>query len=115
MSNPTLFGSGNQTATISTEHIIATISTQGTFVCNIDTVNLAAGDEVEFRAYHISDVTTSRVMYVMAYYGAQPTDDIIKTGLPIGNTLSTAAAVKYTIKQRIGTGRVFPWEVLQYQ
>ena len=114
MANPTLFSSGTQTATISTEHVLATISTQGTFVCNIDTFNMAAGDVVELRAYHMV-TSTSRVAYIMPYYGAQPTDDTVKEGLPIGNTLSTAAAVKYTLKQTFGTGRDFYFEVLQYQ
>jgi hypothetical protein len=108
-----LFSSGTTTPTLSTETTLATVSVAGTFVCNVDTFNMALGDATELRAYHMT-TTTSRIAYVMIYYGAQPTDDTIKEGLPIGNTLSSVDAVKYTIKQRIGTARAYYWEVLQY-
>jgi hypothetical protein len=57
---------------------------------------------------------TSRVLYVMAYYGAQPTDDVIKMSPPIANDLTDANAIRFTYKQTFGVARALYWKVWQY-
>lgn len=115
MANPTLYASGTQTATVTTEHVLTDVNVPGTFIIDINTVNMAAGDVVEFRVYEVTLTGgTKRVAYFMAYYGVQPTDDIQKISLPIGNDLTDATALEFTLKQTFGTSRNFDWKVLRY-
>ncbi len=111
----TLYASGTQLAVITTEHVLSAPNAVGTYTLHVDTINMAAGDVVELRVYQIILTGgTSRVAYLMTYYGAQPTDDVIKISVPIGNDLAEANALKFTLKQTFGTGRNFPWKVLSY-
>ncbi len=115
MSNPILYAYGTQLAVVTTEHTLKDVNESGTFVIEISTANLAAGDVVEFRIYSVMLTGgTKYVVYFMPYYGAQPTDDIQKISLPIGNDLSDATALEFTLKQTFGTGRNFDWKILQY-
>ena len=115
MANPALFASGTQTATVTTEHFLSSPNAVGTYTLHVDTVNLAAGDVLELRVYQmVLTGGTSRVAYLMTWYGAQPTDDLIKVSVPIGNDLTDTNALRFSLKQTFGTGRAFPWKVLQY-
>jgi len=115
MANPTLYASGTQTAVITTEHTLSSPSEAGTYIFEIDTINMVAGDILELRIYAVNLTTgTQRVAYLMIYYGAQPTDDVMKISVPIGNDLVEANALKMTLKQTFGTGRDFPWKILKY-
>lgn len=115
MGNPTLYASGTQTAVITTEHILADVNVPGTFIIEINTVNMAVGDVVEFRIYEVTLTGgTKRVAYFMPYYGAQPTDDIQKISLPIGNDLSDATSLEFTLKQTFGVGANYDWKILKY-
>jgi hypothetical protein len=115
MSNPTLFASGTQTAVINTEHVLSDVNVAGTYIIEINTVNMAANDVVEFRIYTVTLTGgTRRVAYFTTYYGVQPVDDIQKISLPIGNDLTDATSVEFTLKQTFGTGRNFDWKILQY-
>lgn len=111
----TLQASGTQTATVTTEHTLADVAVAGVFSLHVDTVNMVAGDITELRVYQI-DLTggTRRVAFFQAYYGAQPTDDVMKVSFPIGNDLTDAGSLRFTLKQTFGTGRAFPWKVLKY-
>lgn len=97
--------SGSQTASISTEHSLATPTTIGTYVLGVDTVNLVAGDLVELRIYDMVDATNYRQVWKGAYQHAQVSNG--KVSPPIAVTTQ----VKFTLKQTAGTGRVFPWSV----
>jgi hypothetical protein len=111
----TAAASGTQTATVTTEHTLADIAAAGTYTLHVDTVNMAAGDVLELRAYQMVLTSgTRRVAYFMAYYGAQPTDDAIKISVPISNELTDSGALRFTLKQAFGTGRNFPWKILRY-
>lgn len=107
--------SGTQSATVTTEHTLADVAVAGVFTLHVDTVNMIAGDVLELRIYQIILTSgTRRVAYIGAYYGAQPTDDIIKISVPIGNELTDAGSLRFTLKQTFGTSRNFPWKVLAY-
>lgn len=111
----TLEGSGSQTATVTTEHTLLDVAVVGTYTFHIDCINMAAADVVELRIYTIVlTAGTRRVTYFQVYQDAQVADDLIKISVPVSNDLTDAGAIRFTLKQTLGTGRVFPWKVLKY-
>ena len=111
----TAFGSGTQTATVTTEHFLANVNEVGVYTFHVDLVNMAAGDYVELRIYQmVLTGGTSRVAYFMPYYGVQPTDGLIAISVPISNELTDTNALRFSLKQTLGTGRNFPWKVLKH-
>lgn len=111
----TAHGSGTQTATIGTEHFLDSPAVPGMFTLHVDMVNLADGDIVELRAYqHVLAGGTDRVVFEKTYNGAQHADEMLKISPPLGNDLTEANALRFSLKQTFGTGRAFPWKVLQY-
>ncbi len=107
------FASGTQTATINTEHILSAPNSAGNFRLILDLSVLADGDVVELRAYQmVLTGGTSRVADVIFKYGAQPVDEQIFQSLEVPNELTDTNAVKFTLKQTAGTGRAFPWKVM---
>lgn len=106
---------GSQTATLTTEHFLASPDEVGTFTLHVDTINMAAGDVVELRVYQmVLTAGTQRVAYYQMYEGVQPADDLIKISVPISNELTDTNALRFSLKQTVGTGRVYPWKVLKY-
>lgn len=100
--------SGSQTATISTEHTLATITTAGIYQLMTDLGNLAAGDIVELRAYgKARSGDTERLMWGPVSYGPIVPAQL----LPPSPAIVTAVSLKFTLKQTTGTGRAFPWAV----
>jgi hypothetical protein len=104
-----LSASGTQTATIGTEHTLATDTNNGTFYFEVDTNALALGDMLELRLYvmTLSGGTLRQVW--KATYG--PTVDFI----PIAASPPQPSDVscRVTLKQSVGTGRSFPWKLLR--
>lgn len=111
----TAFATGTQTAIIGTEHDLTDVNVAGVFTLHVDTSNMVAGDVLELRVYQI-ELTggTRRVLFYQPFYGAQLTDDIAKVSFPVGNDLTDATSLRFTLKQTFGTGEVYPWKVLQY-
>lgn len=111
----TLHASGTQALTVTTEHAVATAVVAGIFSFHVDLNAMIALDVVELRVYQIVLTGgTKRVLLFGAYYGAQPTDDKIAVSIPIGNDLTDASSLEFTIKQTFGTSRSVPWKVLKY-
>lgn len=111
----TAHATGTQTATLTTEHFLSSPNVAGTFTLHVDTVNMAAGDVVEFRIYQmVLTGGTARVAYLARYADAQPTDDMIKISVPISNELTDTNALRFSLKQTVGTGRDYLWKVLKY-
>ena len=108
-------GSGTQAATVSTEHTLLDVAVAGTFTLHVDTVNMAAGDTLELRIYQRGLAGgTRRVGYFQSFPDAQYTDDLVKISVPISNELTDTGALRFTLKQTVGTGRSYPWKVLKY-
>ncbi|MGH3946351.1 MAG: hypothetical protein ACRDSI_15080 [Pseudonocardiaceae bacterium] len=64
---------GSQTATIGTEHTLATVTDPGMYVLRTDLADMVAGDVVELRVYAKARTTdTERLMYGPAVYGPIP-------------------------------------------
>jgi hypothetical protein len=111
----TAYASGTQSATVTTEHFLSSPNAAGTYTLHVDTVNMASGDILELRVYQmVLTGGTQRVAYYARYDGAQPTDDLIKISVPISNELTDTNALRFSLLQVAGTGRSFPWKVLQY-
>ena len=112
----TAHASGTQAAVSSTEHFLTSPNVAGTFTLHVDTVNMAAGDTLELRAYQmVLTAGTSRVAYYVIYAGAQPADDVIKISVPISNELTDTNALRFSLRQTTGTGRSYQWKALRYQ
>jgi hypothetical protein len=101
----TVDSSGTQTATIGTEHILDSPTTNATYVFSVDMVNLVNGDLVELRCYDMVDGINFRQMWKSTYQHAQINN--AKASPPLAVTTQT----KFTLKQTAGTGRAFPWSV----
>lgn len=103
---------GTQSATVTTEHTLYDSSAAGTFQLYVDTVNMVAGDVLELRCYVMVLTSGTRRGYLLARYAdAQPTDDLIKSSIPVSTALTDSGAVRFTLKQTAGTSRNFPWNV----
>ena len=98
--------SGTQTATIGTEHTLATRTDGKTYVLVVDLNALANGDVVELR---VKDMTlaagTTRTVYKATFAHAQAE--------PIVHSIPVASAHEFvaTLDQTNGTGRAFPWSL----
>ena len=102
-----LEASGTQTATVGTEHTLATLTTAKTFQLYVDLANLASGDVVELRVYlKVLSGGTSREAQYAVYSGVQ--GQPIVWSIPVMSDIE----VKFTLYQTAGTGRSFPWKVL---
>lgn len=111
----TAYASGTQSATVTTEHFLTSPNVAGTFTLHVDTINMAAGDVVELRIYQmVLTAGTQRVAYYQMFEGVQPADDLIKISVPISNELTDTNALRFSLKQTLGTTRNFPWKVLKY-
>jgi hypothetical protein len=99
---------GSQTATISTEHTIATITADGSYAFQLDCNAMALGDVLIVREkLKARSAGTTRLIQSsrFAHVQAEPT----KIFIPRPSTNE----VVYTIEQTAGTGRAFPWEIVQ--
>lgn len=111
----TVLGSGTQTAVIGTEHTLQDTSAAGTYQVAVDLINMQAGDELELRVKKILKTGgTLRVTYYARRDGAQPDDDMCIVSVPLSCGLTDSGAIRFTLKQTLGTGRNFDWEVLKF-
>lgn len=104
--------SGSQTASISTEHTLATITDAGVYQLHVDLSAMADGttpDITTIKAYgKARSGDTERLMEAWEFIGAQ--------GKPLWRSnpeMQAAPYVRYTLTQSQGTGRAYPWAVEQ--
>lgn len=104
----TVASSGNQTATINTEHTLLDTTTAGVYAGYVDTTNLANGDVLELRVYVKANTNaTLSVVFYISLRDAQTADGLVIVTPP----LMSAVDWKFTLKQTAGTGRSFQWGV----
>lgn len=102
--------SGTQTAVISTEHTLATVSANRMMILMVDAANMVLGDALTLRVKtRVLTGGTTRVAFVGVYQHAQ-TDDPIKVSIPVGSPFEAI----FTLQQTAGTGRAFDWSVLSF-
>ncbi len=110
---PTSYASGTQTInSIGTEYYLSSPSVVGTFVLEIDTSAMSAGDTLVMNVYNkvLSGGTVS-LCYSWTISGAQSAP--VWISVPIPNDLSESNALRFSIIQTAGTARSFPWKVIQ--
>jgi hypothetical protein len=113
----TAFAEDTQAATVTTEHFVADANVAGVFTFHVDCNAMVAGDVLELRVYQMVLTSgTARAIWTAQYHGAQQADadGLIKVSVPIGNELTDATSLRFSIKQTFGTSRNFPWKVLKY-
>jgi len=100
--------SGNQTATINTEHSLLDTTDAGVYQGLIDLTNLADGDTLEIRVYIKANASaTLSVAYIITLKDAQSSDGLVLITPPA----MSAVEWKMTLKQTAGTGRSYQWGV----
>lgn len=100
----------------STEDFIENTNVAAVFSLHLDLNDMVDGDVIEVRIYQIVLTGgTARVVWINVYYGAQPDHAKNIASLPIGNELTDANSLRFSIKQTFGTAGVsIPWKVLKY-
>jgi len=108
---------GTQTATIGTEHTLFDSSEAASYQFGFDPANLASGDIVEIRCYKMFKTGgTRRVIYYERFtVNDVSTDDAGKVVIPASTGLTDSGAIRFTLKQTVGTGRAFDWEVCEFK
>ena len=101
--------SGSQTATLTTEHTLATVTDAGTYTLNVDAENLADGERLTLRIYgKARSSDTERLLYVADFTG-----ETLETKLLASPASVSPHHNKFTLEQNNGTGRAFPWAVYE--
>jgi len=106
----TITASGTQSATVTTEHTLTTLTGGKTYTLHVDTNAMSHGsgtaDELELRIKaNVLNGGTERVVYFATFVGAQDTPIKISLPVPVPQTATV------TLKQTAGTGRSYPWAV----
>ena len=106
----------NQTAVITTEHTLFTSSAAGVYVYIVDcglptdgTPHMSNGDVLELRIYSIVNGGTEHLAYYAVYAHSQAHP--VKYSVPVP-TPTAGDTLKFTLKQTVGTGRIFPYRVV---
>lgn len=103
----TVESSGTQTATISTEHSLATPTGAKVYQLIVDLNNLANGDVLELRVKQkVLSAGTVREFLVGTYANVQTQK--IAASIPV----TAPQGAEFTLKQTAGTGRAFDWAVV---
>ncbi len=103
---PSQSTSGTQTATVTTEHVLATITTAGVYELAVDTNAMVNGDELELKITdRVLTGGTNRTCYFASFAHVQATNT--KKSPPIVVLFNAT----FTLKQTAGTSRDFPWGV----
>ena len=107
--------SGSQTATLTTQHTLATISTAGVFVLAVNLINLADGEDVELKAYLAVDTLDDRNLVYQQTYTHKQGDGTADTGsgmvVALSPPIPSPISIRFTLEQNGGSGRVFDWAI----
>lgn len=100
--------SGSQTAVLTTQHTLATITDAGVYVLNVDTSLLQNGEDLELiisTKTRSGDASTEAYSALYKHVQGQPQ----KFSIPV----PVIEEAIFTLEQNGGTGRAFPWNILQ--
>jgi hypothetical protein len=99
--------SGNQSATIGTEHVLADKTAAGVYTLAVDLSNMANGDITELRLYTKANSNGSlNLAYICVFCNAQNEPNVYSIPVPVDTE------IKATLKQTAGTGRSYQWNLL---
>lgn len=104
---------GSQTATIGTEHTLASstaVASDCALELDVDLSNMVDGDTVELRIYsNANGVAADKLCYQATFSNAQT----VQLAVSIPKIVPGGGRFKATLKQVAGTGRAFDWQVVQ--
>ena len=101
---------GNQTATLTTEHTLATITSAGTYQLGVDLDNLANDETLELRIYvKLRSASSSKMVFYAVYKHDQGTNVIV-----LSPPVPAPFEFKATLEQNGGTGRSYDWSIYEY-
>jgi hypothetical protein len=104
----TVSSSGTQSATLDTEHSLATTSTAGIYQLLVDTNAMVNGDITELVCKaNVLNAGTERILFKQIYSHIQA--EPIKISVPV----SVPQTSTWTLQQTDGTGRSYPWALLK--
>lgn len=97
--------SGSQTAVISTEHTLATVTAAGVYILSVDASALTGSDVLELRIYGKARTGDTERLLHRGTYG--PTS----LAIPLIQSIPVVSPhhLRATLKQIAGTGRAYPW------
>ena len=104
----TLDSSGTQSSTVGTEHSLATSTSNGTFVYEVDMSALVAGEVVELRVKGTTLTGGTAAQMWKGTYPAPLTNPRVQSP-PVPSDIS----INVTLKQISGSSRSFPWKLLR--
>lgn len=106
---PTLEASGTQAATVTTEHVLSTLTVSKSLQCQVDISPLVAGEYVELKVKSkiLSGGTTRTVLSGIFSWRDAAIDPIV-----ILEPMISDQELVFTLKQMNGTTRSFPWKIL---
>ena len=105
---------GTQTATVTTEHTLTTITAEGVFQLFVDMDEMVAGDELELRAdLEVRAGGTAKTVFYGTWSDLQGDDGLIAASPPIPKVTDTDLI--FTLLQAAGTSRDFIWSVYEYE
>jgi hypothetical protein len=105
---------GTQTATVTTEHTLTTITAEGVFQLVVDLDNMVNADELELRAdLEVRAGGTAKTLFFATYADDQGADNVIAISPPIPKVVNTDLI--FTLLQAAGTSRDFIWSVYEYE
>jgi hypothetical protein len=93
---------------IGTEHSLATSTSNGVFIYEVDMTNLAAGEVVELRVKGTT-LTGGAAAQMWKDNAVAPLINVRVQSPPVASDIS----INITLKQVSGTGRAFPWKLLR--
>ena len=101
--------SGSQTATLTTEHTLATVTTAEALQLAVDMDNLAAGERLTLRIYgKARSADTERLLFSADFDGSN-----LNYPLAMSPVFLSPHHFKATLEQNGGTGRAFPWAIYE--
>jgi hypothetical protein len=100
--------SGTQTATLGVEHTLATVTTAGTYVLNVDAAALVNAETLtlKLKTKTLSG-GTQRIAYECKFRHILGLPSIFSVPVP------TLIEIVATLQQDGGTGRSFPWNLIR--
>lgn len=111
----TAHASNTQSATVGTEHSVASANIAGVFTFGVSLRNIVAGDVVELRVYKmpLTGGTAEQFLYQRLTLSMLGADKWFES-IPVANELTDTNALIFSIKQTKGTSRNFDWKVQKY-
>lgn len=106
--------SGSQTATVTTEHDLATITSANVFVVAVDTANMVSGttpDRLRMRVYGKARSSDTELLLHDWFLP----DGVQALKLWESIAIISPHHLRVTLTQTQGTGRAFPWAIYQVQ